>query len=58
MRMTEQPNKPAGSFKDGGEPRDVAERQAVLNQSVVTPEDYPEPAAGETEKPTVEQSSH
>ena len=55
--MTEQPNKPAGSFKDGGEPRDVAERQAVLNQSVVTSEDYPEPAAGETEKPTVEQSS-
>lgn len=50
--MTEQPNKPNGDFKENGEARDAGDRQAVRNQSVVSPEDYPEPAAGETKKPT------
>lgn len=50
--MTEQPNKPGGSLKDNGEPRGAGDQQAVKNQSVVKPDDYPEPAAGETGKPT------
>ena len=45
--MPDQPNKPAGAFEEG-EPRDVEDQQAVKNQSTVTPEDYPEPAKGET----------
>ena len=39
----DQPNKPDGAL-DHGEVRPVEERQAVKNQSTVTPEDYPEPA--------------
>lgn len=50
--MTEQPNKPGGDFDENGDPRKAGDRQAVRNQSVVSPEDYPEPAAGETEKPS------
>jgi hypothetical protein len=46
--MPDQPNKPAGAFETDGEPRPVEDQQAVKNQSTVTPEDYPEPAAGET----------
>lgn len=49
--MTEQANKPGGAIKQDGKPRDVDERQAVKNQSTVTPDQYPEPAAGETQKP-------
>lgn len=49
--MTKQPNKPGGGFKDDGEPREAGDQQAVKNQSVVKPEDYPEPAAGETDRP-------
>lgn len=49
--MSEQPNKPAGAIDDDGNTRDVADRQAVKNQSVVTPDQYPEPAKGETDKP-------
>lgn len=49
--MTEQANKPGGAIDDDGEVRKVEDRQAVKNQSVVTPDQYPEPAAGETKKP-------
>ena len=49
--MTEQPNKPDGAIDDEGDARSVEDRQAVKNQSVVTPDQYPEPAAGDTEKP-------
>lgn len=45
----DQPNKPDGALKHG-EATPVEERQAVKNQSVVTPEDYPDPAKGETER--------
>ncbi|WP_404373438.1 hypothetical protein AB5I39_08005 [Sphingomonas sp. MMS24-J45] len=48
--MTPQPNKPAGDFDKDGKARPAADRQAVKNQSTVTPEDYPDPAAGETAK--------
>ena len=44
----DQPNKPAGAVDDKGDPRPVAERQAVKNQSIVEPSAYPEPAKGET----------
>ena len=46
--MPDQPNKPAGAFEDDGSPREVEDQQAVKNQSTVTPEDYPEPAKGDT----------
>lgn len=45
--MPDQPNKPAGAFDQDGKPRPAEDQQAVKNQSTVTPEDYPEPAAGE-----------
>ena len=45
--MTDQLNKPGGAFDDEGNPRPVADRQAVKNQSVVKPSDYPEPAGSE-----------
>ncbi|MDO7841934.1 hypothetical protein [Sphingomonas immobilis] len=44
--MSDEPNKPGGSFDKGGDARDVADLQAVKNQSSVKPEDYPEPAGG------------
>lgn len=46
--MTDQPNKPDGALDADGEATPVEERQAVKNQSVVTPEDYPDPAPDET----------
>lgn len=49
--MTDQPNKPAGAFDKDDKPRAVEDQQAVRNQSTVTPEDYPAPAAGETGMP-------
>lgn len=45
--MPDQPNKPAGAFDKDGKPRPAEEQQAVKNQSVVSPEDYPEPAGGD-----------
>lgn len=45
--MNDQPNKPGGAFDDEGEPRPAADQQAVKNQSVVKPSDYPEPAGSE-----------
>jgi hypothetical protein len=44
--MTRQPNKPGGDFKDDGSVRDAGDEQAVKNQSVVSPEDYPDKASG------------
>lgn len=49
--MPEQSNKPAGAFEKDGSPRPAEDQQAVKNQSTVTPEDYPEPAKGETSPP-------
>lgn len=46
--MPDQPNKPAGAFDKDGKPRPAEEQQAVKNQSVVSPEDYPEPAGGDS----------
>lgn len=46
--MPEQPNKPAGAFDENGTPRPAEDQQAVKNQSSVTPDDYPEPAKGDT----------
>jgi hypothetical protein len=48
--MNTQPNKPGGTFDDKGERRPAEDQQAVKNQASVTPEDYPEPAAGEQVK--------
>lgn len=48
--MTEQPNKPDGDFKPDGTTRDAGDEQAVKNQGQVSPDDYPEPAAGEQVK--------
>jgi hypothetical protein len=45
--MTDQPNKPGGAFDEDGKPRPPAAQRAVLNQSVVSPDDYPEPAGSE-----------
>lgn len=45
--MSEQPNKPDGALDSDGEATPVEERQAVKNQSVVTPEDYPDAAPDE-----------
>lgn len=44
--MPDQPNKPDGAI-DHGKATPVEERQAVKNQSVVTPEDYPDAAVDE-----------
>ena len=52
--MSGQPNKPGGGIDREGTPRDVANQQAVKNESVVKPEDYPEPATGETGHETVQ----
>lgn len=49
--MTDQPNKPDGGVTDEGEPRDIDDQAAIRNQSSVTPDDYPEPAAGERVPP-------
>lgn len=38
--MTDKPNKPGSDFDDNGED------QAVKNQSVVTPDDYPDTDGG------------
>ena len=45
--MTTQPNKPGGLFSSDGKPRPVEDEQAVKNQSVVSPEDYPDKASGD-----------
>lgn len=44
--MPEQPNKPGGDFDAEGGPRDAGDEQAVKNQAVVTPEDYPDADGG------------
>ncbi len=49
--MSDQPNKPGGAFDKDGDVRPVADRQAVRNQSVVKPSDYPEPAGSELAPP-------
>ena len=49
-KSSAQPNKPGGGFNKKGEPREAGAQQAVKNQSVVSPEDYPEPAAGDTDR--------
>lgn len=41
-----QPNKPAGDTKNDGSARDPDDRQAVDNQSSVTPDDYPKSVGG------------
>jgi hypothetical protein len=46
--MGNQPNKPDGNFDADGDARPVDDLQAVKNQSSVRPEDYPEPASGDT----------
>lgn len=42
----QQPNKPGGDIQPDGTPRDVDDRQAVENQSTVTPDDYPDGSGG------------
>ena len=54
--MPHQPNKPDGDFDEDGEARPAGERQAVKNQSTVTPGDYPEPASGDTTEPAKDRS--
>ena len=44
--MTTQPNKPGGSVDDDGKPKPAGDRQAVKNQSTVTPDDYPDTDGG------------
>lgn len=46
-----QPNKPAGNFDANGKARDADDLQAVKNQSVVTPDDYPPGSNGKPETP-------
>lgn len=48
--MSNEANKPGGQIERDGKVRDVEDRQAVKNQGEVSPEDYPEPAAGEQVK--------
>ncbi|MBB4155300.1 hypothetical protein GGQ80_003220 [Sphingomonas jinjuensis] len=42
--MKRQPNKPGGGYLASGQPRPVADLQAVQNQAVVSPDDYPDSA--------------
>ena len=42
----QQPNKPGGEIDEEGEPRAVADIQAVKNQSSVRPDDYPNTDGG------------
>lgn len=44
--MGYQANKPGGNYLLSGEVWDVADLQAVKNQAVVHPDDYPEKASG------------
>jgi hypothetical protein len=48
--MPDETTKPDGEIDDDGKTRPVADRAAVRNQGEVSPEDYPEPAAGEQVK--------
>jgi len=45
--MSEQPNKPGGEFDSVGQPRPAEDQRSVNNQSIVSPDDYPEPAGSE-----------
>lgn len=49
--MPQQPNKPDGAFDEDGKAGPAGDRQAVKNQSSVTPDDYPEPAGGDIAPP-------
>lgn len=44
--MPTQPNKPGGSLDHDGAVRPAEDRQAVENQSTVTPDDYPSTDGG------------
>lgn len=44
--MGHQANKPTGNYLKSGEVRNVADLQAVKNQAVFGPADYPEKASG------------
>ncbi len=46
-----QPNKPAGDLDKDGKARPAEDRQAVRNQSSVTPDDYPPGSNGKPEMP-------
>ena len=49
--MPEQPNKPAGEEKEDA-PRPIDDRQAIENQSSVTPQDYPDAIGGKPDYKT------
>lgn len=47
----DQPNKPGGDLDERGDAREAEDRQAVRNQSEVSPDDYPDDADGKAAVP-------